>query len=213
MSERQSNVRHRVTGWAVLIVAWAGAVGVGLGALMKYSSTPGPQPSLPERWPAELPFRPQPKGITLLVSLHPRCPCSRATLGELARLMTLQASGVQAYLLMVQTSDAVSGRELTDLWQQTRDIPGVVVMPDRDGVVSRRLGAHTSGQVFAFDPSGRALFSGGITPARSHMGDSAGGDALRALLRGHETAGGRTAPVFGCSLDNPQATSLAGGAP
>jgi hypothetical protein len=197
--------------WAAALAAWACCVGVGMAKLMQYSHTPGPLAPLPQRWPAEFWFRPQPRGITLIASLHPRCPCSRATLGELARLMTHQANGVRAYLLMVKPADAAPSWETTELWNQTRDVPGFIVVPDINGALSERLGARTSGQVFAFDASGRALFSGGITPARAHMGDSAGGDALRALLCGRDSARS-TAPVFGCALGNTQ-TTLAGASP
>jgi hypothetical protein len=207
----KSRTRHR-TLWVALLATWTLCVGIGFAALMKYGNTPGPRVALPAHWPAAFPFHPEPQGITLIVSLHPRCPCSHATVGELARLMTRQQAGVRAYLLMVKPADAPDRWEVTDLWNQTRDIPGVVVMLDRDGVYSRQLGAQTSGQVFAFDSTGRALFSGGITPARGHMGDSAGSDAVAALLSGRQTAR-QTAPVFGCALNSPSQPSVPGARP
>ena len=198
--------------WVAAIAAWVGCVGVGVAALIKYSSTPGTPAPLPARWPQQLPFKPQPSGFTLILTLHPHCPCSRATVGELARLMTRQAAGVRAYLLMVKPSGTPDRWELTSLWEQTRDIPGVVVMPDRNGALSQSLGATTSGQVFVFDPTGRALFSGGITAARGHMGDSVGSDAIASLLCGRATER-HTAPVFGCPLQGSSDLSASGATP
>jgi hypothetical protein len=213
MSEMTSkhSARVRIL-WICLVTTWVGCVGIGFAALIKYSSTPGPQAKLPSQWPALFPFRPQKQGITLVLSLHPQCPCSRATVGELERLMTMQASGVRAFLLMVKPVDAPDNWEITDLWNQTRHIPGVVVMLDRNGAYSNLFGAKTSGHVYAFDSTGRALFSGGITRARGHMGDSAGGDAVTDLLCGR-TNSRTTAPVFGCPLQGPSDLSASGAIP
>ena len=54
-----------------------------------------------------------------------------------------------------------------------------------------------------FDAKGQRLYSGGITASRGHEGDSVGGDAVAALLRGEPT---RTAglPAFGCRLCLPE---------
>jgi hypothetical protein len=188
--------------WASLLSAWAGCVGVGLAALLNHSSTPGERAALPVRWPAGLPFQPQSDGPTLIVCLHPHCPCSRATMGELARLLTRQANHVNTYLLLDTPTAAPDRAALVRLWDQVRHIPAVIVMPDPNGSYAKLLGARTSGQVFVFDSSGRGMFSGGITPARGHMGDSAGGDAVARLLSGRESDR-QGAPVFGCPLEGP----------
>jgi len=47
--------------------------------------------------------------------------------------------------------------------------------------------------------SGRLAFSGGITLARGHEGDSAGLQRIRSLLRTGK-ADRSEAPVYGCSL-------------
>jgi hypothetical protein len=73
---------------------------------------------------------------------------------------------------------------------------------DHDGVEARRFGAATSGQVILYDARGTLLFSGGITPARGHSGDSTGRDAILALLIDGSSEASET-PVFGCSLFDP----------
>jgi hypothetical protein len=80
---------------------------------------------------------------------------------------------------------------------------------DEGGAEARRFGAATSGQALLYDAAGRLVFSGGITPARGHSGDSAGRDAIiRWVERG--TAPQKSAFVFGCSLHDPGLAAAAG---
>jgi hypothetical protein len=90
-----------------------------------------------------------------------------------------------------------------------RAIPGVPSVDDEGGVEAKRFGVATSGHVLLFDRAGRLLFSGGITPARGHEGDSLGRDALIERLAGTRTISGpATSPVFGCPLANPESNLI-----
>jgi hypothetical protein len=60
-----------------------------------------------------------------------------------------------------------------------------------------------------YDAAGRRLFSGGITPARGHQGDSFGRRRILALLSGSTTDRAES-PAFGCALG--VAPDVAGGA-
>jgi hypothetical protein len=62
-------------------------------ALWNYESTPGVAAATPGRWPADSRIKPDADRATLVMLAHPHCPCTRASIGELARLMT-QAQGV-----------------------------------------------------------------------------------------------------------------------
>ena len=78
---------------------------------------------------------------------------------------------------------------------------------DASGVEAARFGAGTSGAVLLYSSDGTLLFAGGITPARGHQGDSFGRQRLLALLDG-AAADRRDAPVFGCALQNQNATPI-----
>ena len=82
--------------------------------------------------------------------------------------------------------------------REARNLPGAEVRLDRDGVESRRFGAETSGAVRVYSPDGRLVFSGGLTSARGHEGDSEGTIAIAALLAG--TSSAASSPTFGCPL-------------
>ena len=60
--------------------------------------------------------------------------------------------------------------------------PDAQIFIDRGGREAARFGATTSGMLMFFDAAGTRRYAGGITIARGHEGQSAGADALSALL-------------------------------
>jgi hypothetical protein len=192
-------------------VAWLLAVGGGLLTLWSYQNAPGPAAEAPAAWPvaSRIP-RPSDRAV-LVVALHPQCPCSRATVSELARLLAHAAERPEVHLLFVAPPTVADEWVRASLWQTASAIAGVRVTRD-DGTEARQFGARVSGQVLAYDRQGQLQFSGGITPARGHEGDSAGRSAIEALLAGrpHLTS----TFVFGCLLFDGEgnAAPWAGGA-
>lgn len=184
-------------GFALFATAWLALAALGSISLYSYGGAAGEAATAPPAWPAEWSIRPADHGITLIVTVHPQCFCSRATLGELARIMTRRESGIAADIIFVgATLDTL---KTSELWKSAREIPGVTVLADPDSSMAARLGAKTSGQTYAFDADGKLLFSGGITPARGHMGENPGEDALIAILTRNQPACAGS-PVFGCPL-------------
>jgi hypothetical protein len=67
---------------------WLIASALGLVTLWNYSSAPGIAGTPPIRWPTDSRL-PRAAGVpTLVMVVHPQCPCSQASMGELAQLMT-----------------------------------------------------------------------------------------------------------------------------
>ena len=184
---------------AIAGALWVMAVGSGMTMLWAYAEAPGAAASPPAVWPRDSRIRPSAERATLVMLAHPYCPCTRASIEELDRLMAQAGDRLTADVLFVTPSDAGGGWDATDLWRSAAAIPGVSVRDDPDGIEARRFGALTSGQVLLYDAAGRLRFSGGITPARGHAGDSAGRSVIVALLAGASPASVET-PVFGCSL-------------
>ena len=185
--------------FASVAALWLVTVGVGLMRLWDYSLSPGAAGTPPLRWPASSRIQREPGEFTLIVAAHPQCPCSRATVGELSRLMTLNPHRLRAYVLFVRPTGFTDDWVKTDLWRSAAAIPGVTPIRDDEAVEALRFGAVTSGQTMLYDGEGRLMFSGGVTGARGHYGDNAGLAAVNAVLNGEET-GLRQSPVFGCAL-------------
>jgi hypothetical protein len=104
--------------------------------------------------------------------------------------------------------EGVSGDwERSDLWQSAALIDDIEVVSDPGGALAEQFGAATSGQVYLFDEKARLTFSGGITPTRSHQGDSVGRQRIVSLVT--KGASDRdTSAVYGCSLDEDDASDF-----
>lgn len=179
---------------------WLLGVGAGLWLLATYASTPGVAAAAPERWPAESRLTHTPGRATLIMIAHPYCPCTRASIGELDRLLAqAQGAAVDAYVLFLKPSTMGENWEQTDLWRTAAAMPGVRVIADDDGREAQAFGTATSGQTLLYDPAGRLVFSGGITAARGHSGDNPGRSAVVSLLM-TAAADSTSSPVYGCPL-------------
>jgi hypothetical protein len=187
---------------AGLATAWTAVVLAGFTLLARYKETPGSPAEPPAHWPEESAIARATERGTLLMLAHPMCPCTRASLDELA-VVVRETSGLAAvHVLFMKPPAGGASWENTELWQKARAIPGVRVELDRDGGEAARFGAKVSGHALLYDRDGALVFSGGITAARGHVGNSLGRERLLALLGGH-SVDRPDAPTFGCSLVDP----------
>ena len=171
---------------------------------MTYEKTPGVA-APPNDWPPGSRIQRATDRATLVVAMHPQCPCTGATIGELNTLLTQCQDKVQVYALFYKPKGAAKDWEKTALWRSAAAIPGVKTLTDEGGVEARRFHASTSGQTFLFNPAGHLLFSGGITAGRGHSGQNAGSDAIVSLLTTGKAQRNKTF-VFGCSLFTPDSS-------
>lgn len=182
-----------------IIVIWGIAVLFGMYGMVRYQMTPAVASAAPAQWPAGVSFSRGEGRPTLVMTLHPQCPCSRASLHELAQIMARSAGRLDAHILFVQPANAPADWLDGALWQQAKTIPGVTISVDKDGRDAAALGASTSGQVMVYDAAGVIRFSGGITDGRGHEGDNAGMQSILDLIRFGKSSLATT-PVYGCSL-------------
>jgi hypothetical protein len=174
----------------ILVLAWFCAVGVGARAIYAYSTSPGPQRAAPKRWPSESPLATQSNRLTIVMFVHPECPCSRASLTELEAIA--DRAGDRAAIHVV-----FSG--IGETWEQAASIPGANRIVDPLRAEAARFGAVTSGHVVVYDARGAQRYAGGITGSRGHVGDNVGRKTVEDLLAGStDVELGR--PVFGCGL-------------
>lgn len=197
-------VMRRSYGWGVVTALWLGVVVLGLAQLELYEASPGRVEPAPYDWPPNAAVERDPKRPTLLLFLHPRCPCARLTLRELDGLLRSDRGAARVLVLFLAPDDTDPDWERTAHWDTAAVLPGVQVHRDVGGRQAALFGAHTSGQALVYTAEGRLAFQGGITAARGHSsGPNPGRDAVRALLRGEPPAVAH-APVFGCPLDDPR---------
>lgn len=186
---------------SALALVWLCVVGAGFAIILNYQVASGTAGPTPQRWPAGTPIALDARRDTLILFAHPHCPCTRASLEELNRLLARSQGAVAAHVVFYRPSEFPTNWTRTDLWHSAAALPGVSVREDVDGQLARRLGAETSGYVLLYDPQGQLLFKGGITESRGHAGDNVGEDSIIALLAGKSGALDQTL-VYGCSLGN-----------
>jgi hypothetical protein len=185
--------------WVVLGSAWLAAVGSGLSAMFVYETTPGVVSASHDQWPDGTALERDPRCPTVVMFVHPHCPCSRASLHELLVLASRRDQEIKPIVVFLKPRRFEANWEKTDLWKTASSIPGAICVADVDGRETARFDARVSGETLMYGPAGKLLFHGGITASRGHEGDNAGRSAIESLLEGNPIAFRQT-PVFGCSL-------------
>ena len=184
---------------AGLLTIWGLLVGSGMLVLGAYASRPGDAGAAPPRWPTETSLPLSDHVPTLLFFVHPRCPCSRASVAELSVVASQCGQRVAIQVVLLQPERPSQATGWSNIEADLAELPQATIRPDPGGVETRRFGIATSGHVLLYDPGGRLLFGGGITLARGHQGDNFGRSEVLHRILG-KTGKPADCPVFGCSL-------------
>lgn len=193
--------RSRGAGIAAMLLLWVGGSAFGFRTLLDYSLTPGLRADTLPSWPEQSAITASAHVPTLVLFLHPKCPCSRASVEEFDRIMAQTGGKVRAFAVFAQPKGWSAKETQSALWKRVSRIPGVQLVLDPDGKEADRFGVLTSGHVLAYDTRGRKVFTGGITPSRGHEGDNAGAESVVRFVRDGKTDFPETR-VYGCSLKN-----------
>jgi hypothetical protein len=188
------SARRRLLGAAFL--AWAVLVGAGGWAFLRYAYAAGDPGRPPVDWPSGSALPRAAERPTLVIFLHPRCPCSRVSLAELAWTLDRCPAAPAVRAVLAVPPGASDGWACTPLADEAARLAAVSTDGGREAGL---FGARTSGHVLLFAADGRRLFTGGITDGRGQRGPSLGREALLTALR-DGAAPAREAPVFGCPL-------------
>ncbi|EAQ79967.1 hypothetical protein [Blastopirellula marina] len=162
-------------------------------------------------WPSDANLSIAADRPTVLLFLHPRCPCSAASLTELEQAILETPAARKPRVLVI----AAVPTQYDAQWTETRNVvrgeqlPHASVVIDAGGLESHKFGVVSSGHVMAFAPSGELLFSGGVTQSRGHAGNNTGRASLIRALTGVAFSTAEI-PVFGCRLCLPDPSSLDG---
>jgi hypothetical protein len=183
-------------GRAGILAIWVIAVGFGQLKLLDYSNTPSLGAAPPTRWPESSTLVQHPGRLTVVMLAHPQCPCTRASIGELAIAAAQAAGRLDIYVVFLESP----AFELeSDLWRSALEIPNTKVIADPDGIEIQRFGVKASGHTLVYDTAGLLAFSGGVVSARGHAGANRGREAIVELAL-HDRSSVKSSPVFGCAL-------------
>jgi hypothetical protein len=188
------------------VTAWLAAIGAGFGWLAAYESRPGVAGQPPGTWPDDSRLTRANQKWTAVMFLHPRCPCSQASLQEFAVLNSQAEGHLRAILVICKPEGVREGWEQTTTWKEASTLEHVERYVDEGDEERRRFGTLTSGQLVVYDPGGRLRYSGGITAARGKVGPSKGRLNVQTLLRGREPSCCEGV-VYGCPLTEADSLS------
>jgi len=186
--------------WLILILA-------GLALLWVYSGTPGEEGVVPPQWPTSTALERAPGLSTLVMFVHPKCPCSRASLSELATIIAHSGGRLRVDVVFLNPSGMRESWTHTDLWRMAAILPTTELISDVDGREARLFHASVSGETLVYDDSGNLKFHGGITGARGHVGENTGCSSIQAYANTGTIPVTQT-PTFGCPLFNDSKPGL-----
>lgn len=162
-------------------------------------------PTLPERYRSAANLAQE--ELTILISVHPDCPCTAASLEQIDRFMVKHSERAKLFAL-VQSSENRAPKD-GNYWQQITRLPNATPIFDQGGTLAAELGIIASGATAAYDASGTLRFQGGLTASRGHAGSSKGLDALEALASATERLELCSTPAFGCPIEAQASTGYA----
>lgn len=192
----------------LLCAAWLLAAICGVAWMCQYEHLAGNAGTTPRHWPSTAAITLNDARDTLILFAHPKCPCTRATLGELDHILARNQNKIAAFIFFLQPDKVADAWADSDLRKKAEAIPNVTVLNDPQGMFAKAFGAETSGHVVLYNPQGELLFSGGITESRGHFGRNAAETALISQVE-REQSSRTEKPVYGCSLLDPLCRSAA----
>jgi hypothetical protein len=197
------------TRWRYATAVWALAVVSVFGWITRYefSTYANERLDVASQWPIDSRLELSGDKPLLLLFMHPHCPCTRATLRELQRVLDAPAAtGQERPKVIVSVSMPAAADDAwanSDTTRQVLSLPNATLFLDRGGVEANRFGAVSSGMVMLYSSTGRQLYAGGITVSRGHEGDNLGATHLLELVRNPNAQAAAGLPVFGCQLCLP----------
>jgi hypothetical protein len=155
-------------------------------------------------WPANSRLSLADNRRTLLFFIHPRCPCTRASLTELEKLLTGQTlkDGQWPKVIVVAVIPPQASTEWrnSDTIERARNLPNATLFWDRGGHEAKLFGAVASGTVMLYGQEGSRTFAGGVTAMRGHEGENVGSAHLYTALTQSHGQPLELTPAFGCRL-------------
>jgi hypothetical protein len=181
-------------------VFWFSAAVGGIAYLAQYENTPvQSNAAYPQVFPPESNLERHAELPTLIFFSHPKCPCTRASLRELSRLMADTGGKLQVIVVFIKPDGVDEDWANTDLRRYAESIPNVQVLIDEDERETKIFNAQVSGLNLLYDKDGILRFNGGITAGRGHEGDNAGRRAIFEIITEARSPVVET-DTFGCPL-------------
>lgn len=181
------------------LVLWIATVLAGFASLTAFAARPAQTAAASKQWPSGTILKRAENKPTLVLFVHPRCGCSRATLSQLEQMLPRIQNKAQIIVDVYYPGNQREEWAHTPFIAAAQGLPGVQFHYDKDGREATLFNARASGETMFFSQDGQRKFQGGLTPLRGHVGDSIGEQAILDLAEGR-TPQVDGSKVFGCQL-------------
>lgn len=194
---------RKVASIIFFLAIWITGLSVGFYGLWSYMGAPGVTGRPPLSWP-KVSVLTHDERPTLVLFAHPKCPCSRASINELNRIMAKIGNKVNYNIIFYRPPGFSIDEVKSDLWNMVTKLPFSKTIIDHEGKITQTFGAKTSGQVYLYAGGTKDLiFTGGITSSRGHEGDNLGSAAIVSYINESKRIEKKT-NIYGCSLFKQQ---------
>lgn len=186
--------------WFIAAAVWAALAGLGMVAVARSERAVRSHLPAESAWPDATPIVRTSGRAMLVIGVHPRCPCTGATLAAVHELVRTEPDRFEVVCVATHPADEVNGWVQAENVARAGQIPGARVFLDPEGSIAERHGLHTSGQVRLYGSGGGVIFDGGLTPGRGMVADAR---VVATLLDPARSTPDRT-ETFGCPLVGPE---------
>lgn len=183
------------------LATWFVAIIGAFALIWRYKETPGALAAAPATWPVASKLERALDRPNVVFVAHPQCPCTRASMTELAHLIDEVGTRARVHIVVVRPAGAPADFEEGAIIARARQLPGARVVVDVDGKEAHAFGAIVSGSTIVYGRAGTLQFRGGLTTARGHEGRGPAHDRILAIVGG-AAPDRHDAPTFGCALDD-----------
>ncbi len=181
------------------LILWLSIIAYGYSLVIHYELKPNSQITSLQAWPDNSQLKLDPQRDTLIIFVHPKCPCSKASIAELDRLLTSFHDRLRTIVVFIKPEGQSESWVKGNLWTKVQSLPEVTVYIDNDNQETHNFMVDTSGEVLLFNINGKLIYHGGITASRGHEGDNKGRTLISNYLR-TGTIKEKQGYAFGCTL-------------
>lgn len=178
---------------------WLITIAIVLRAWLDYEHTPGAIAGERLRWPADSGLVSDSQSGTLVMFLHPQCPCSRAGLRKLERILSQLPQRPTCHFLFAPMTPAENDEQHSENRRIAASLSPKGTKTDDGAFEAACFDAKTSGYVLYYDSAGQLRYRGGILAERGSDRTNAFEQALVEAIRNPRYPVVHT-PVFGCPL-------------
>lgn len=123
-SQTENIVRRRLL-IVFLVTLWLSMVAAGTAFVWSHNQTPGVAAEAPVQWPSASIIPRRANEYTLVMLAHPKCPCTRASIEELSKLMAVTQERLTAYVLLLKPHGFAEDWYRTDLGKTQEVFPAL----------------------------------------------------------------------------------------